>query len=455
MRTSSNFNFHSYLRSRSSVAIFLGLALALIVGIEMPAAAQTVSSQIVITPSSTVPLLAGTTRPISNIYGNQTNPRVDCNSVSYTFDDLEGTSTIHYFDLATGTDNIAPGNTLDRLSDIRGNRLAFTELDGTGDHIVLFDMISHTRTVVPGDHRTFPRMGGNILTFWQFYYLSAPANDEVGIYDLITGAVTLLTNDSLPDQFPAVSPTGNAVVWQKCLPDGLSCDIYSAIQTSPGVFTTQGLTDASGDERQPQTDGQIVVYTSDKSGENDIYFQPVGGGTETRIAIPGDQREPTISENLISFESNQMGFYEIYVYDLSSGTLYQTTNTSMIGYDKTLNHISVCNGTGQVVYSVPGAGAFDVYAFTFQPPDPPNGHISDLISLVRGFGLPKGIETSLVVKLQDAIAALNAGDTATACSALGDFINEVNAQSGKKLTVQQAEQLVDSATAIRALIGCG
>jgi hypothetical protein len=419
----------------------------------MPAAAQTASPQIVITPSSSVPMLAGTTLPVSNIQGNQTNPRIDCNSVSYTFDDLEGTSTIHYFDLVTGTDITAPGNTLDRLSDIRGNRLAFTELDGSGDHIVLYDMVSNTSTVVPG-HGIFPRMGGNILAFWQYQYSSPRTTDEIGIYDMTTGAATLLTNDASPDQFPAVSPTGNAVVWQKCLPDGLSCDIYSAILTAPGVFTTQALSDATGDERQPQTDGQIVVYTSDKSGENDVYFQPVGGGTETRIAIPGDQREPTISGNLISFESNQIGFYEIFVYDLRSGTLYQTTNTSMIGSDKTLNHISVCNGTGHVVYSVPGAGSFDVYAFTFQPPDPPNGSIADLIAKVRSFGLPKGIETSLVVKLQDAIAALNTGDPATACRALGDFINEVNAQSGKKLTVQQADQLISAAQQIREGLGC-
>jgi hypothetical protein len=107
-----------------------------------------------------------------------------------------------------------------------------------------------------------------------------------------------------------------------------------------------------------------------------------------------------------------------------------------------------------VVYAVPGAGAFDVYAFSFQLPDPPKGRITDLIALVRSFGLPKGTETSLVVKLQDAIAALNTGDTSTACQALGDFISEVNAQSGKKLTVLQSQQLIDSATTIRGLLGC-
>ncbi len=39
-----------------------------------------------------------------------------------------------------------------------------------------------------------------------------------------------------------------------------------------------------------------------------------------------------------------------------------------------------------------------------------------------------------------AITAANAGNIATACNLLNAFINEVQAQSGKKLTVAQANQ---------------
>ncbi len=48
--------------------------------------------------------------------------------------------------------------------------------------------------------------------------------------------------------------------------------------------------------------------------------------------------------------------------------------------------------------------------------------ITDLPTLARSCYLqPKGVETSLVRKLQNALAAVNAGDLATACTLLSDF----------------------------------
>jgi len=43
---------------------------------------------------------------------------------------------------------------------------------------------------------------------------------------------------------------------------------------------------------------------------------------------------------------------------------------------------------------------------------------------------------------------------ATACIKLQDFINECNAQSGKKLSVEQANELIARANEIRASLGC-
>jgi hypothetical protein len=80
--------------------------------------------------------------------------------------------------------------------------------------------------------------------------------------------------------------------------------------------------------------------------------------------------------------------------------------------------------------------------------------IAGLVDIVLGFGLPGGIETSFVKKLEHALAALEAGDTATACSDLQDFVNHAEAQSGKKLTVAQANQIIAEALAIRAALGC-
>jgi hypothetical protein len=60
----------------------------------------------------------------------------------------------------------------------------------------------------------------------------------------------------------------------------------------------------------------------------------------------------------------------------------------------------------------------------------------------------------LITKLQDALAAISAGGTGTACDSLTAFINECQAQSGKKLTADQASQLINSANQIKTGLGC-
>lgn len=455
-------NIHTVVRnrrplqqSRSLIALLIVASLAGInAGASHVAARSARAQSAVVLQTTTVPMLAGAFRAINNGPGNQTNPHVDCDLASYTNDDFQGSSTIHYFDFSTGTDSVVPGNGLDLLSDVSGSRIAFTEVQADGDHVIVYDTVSQAITIVPGAGQSNPSIGGNLVAFEDRSFSTNPPEIEISIYDQNTGTVTRLTNDALFDKNPAVSPTGNAVVWEKCQPNGTGCDIYSAIQTGPGTYQTQLLT-GPGEDRFPDTNGEIVVYVSDKSGENDIYFQRVGGSAEFHLAIPGDQRDVTISGDLIAFESQIQTGYEVFVYDLSTGNLYQVTNTPGVGFlDETLSEISVCNGIGRIVYAIPGAGDFDVYAFTFQVPSSTANQIDDLIALVSSFDLPDGIENSLITKLQDALAAIGASDVATACDALTTFISECQAQAGKKLTAEQADQLISSATQIKTNLGC-
>jgi hypothetical protein len=99
-----------------------------------------------------------------------------------------------------------------------------------------------------------------------------------------------------------------------------------------------------------------------------------------------------------------------------------TTTVICSGADRTGN---MAGGTFQV--RVKGAGE----------------QIDDLIALVASLGTPPGTENSLLTKL------------ASACGSLQAFINETAAQSGKKLTSAQADQLIASAIRIRAVLGCG
>jgi len=436
------------MRARNLIALLIAVILNLSVTLN-PLATGHVMAQ----TTTTIPMLAGTAQPVSTAPGNQTNPHVECNLVSYTYDDLEGSSTIRYFDLVTNTEHVLPGDTLDRLSDTDGRRIAFTELGATGDQIFLYDLTSQTTTQIPGLLNSDPAIGGNLVAFVHRGGTTT-STFEISVYDQNTGTVTQLTTDTLMDLNPSVSPDGHIVVWEKCQPDGTGCDIYSATQTGPGAFTTR-LLSGEGEDRTADTNGQLVVYVSNQGGESDIHLRRVDGSNDMRLSIPGDQRDARISGNLMVFESQTADrSYDVFVYDLSTARFYQVTNTP--GVNEQLSDIVAgCDGINRIVYAKPGPfGDSDVHSFTFQLSDSVADQLNDLIALVRSFNLHDGTEASLITKLQDALAAINASNTSSACDSLTAFINASFAQSGKKLTPGQVQQLVQSATQVKSDLGC-
>lgn len=429
---------------------FLFIAVALVVPLRSQLAAPAATESTIVLDTVGAPLLQSTAEIVSNELGNQTNPHLQCNLVSYTFDDFQGISTIHYKDMATGADNEIPGNQVDLLSDISGSRVAYTEVTFTGDTVRVFDTVSHTQTIVPGLKLSNPSIGASLVAFEDRTISNAVP--QISTYDLNTATVTPLTNDNMVNLWPNVSPDGDVVVWDKCRDFLVDCAVYAAAQTSPGVFTTRALTDVSSRGNFPFTNGEIVVYASNRSGENDIYYQALTGGAEVHLSIPGDQRWPRISGDLISFESQDASDYDIFVYDIRTGKLSRVTNTPLVS--ETLSEINVCNGVARIVYSIPGDGSFDIYAVSFPVPSVTDDQIDDLMALIGSFNLPPGTANSLTTKLQSALAAIHAGDTATACSFLTSFTNECAAQSGKKLTADQATQLINAANLIKTSLGC-
>jgi hypothetical protein len=75
-----------------------------------------------------------------------------------------------------------------------------------------------------------------------------------------------------------------------------------------------------------------------------------------------------------------------------------------------------------------------------------------LISTVNGMHLPRGTTTSLDAKLTAALNSLNRGSMNSAVNQLNAFMNDVNAQSGKKITMDQAQTLISYANAIIAAL---
>lgn len=78
-----------------------------------------------------------------------------------------------------------------------------------------------------------------------------------------------------------------------------------------------------------------------------------------------------------------------------------------------------------------------------------SGQVSDLHQAVQGVGPGQ----SLSSEVQQAESYLAAGDITDASSTLDAFINEVTAQTGKKIPAQQASQLIADARRIQAAMG--
>ena len=319
--------------------------------------------------------LVGSRNVVNAGPGNQLDPHVSEALVAYT-NESQGLSEIRYHHLSTGQDLAIPnGGAYDFVADVSGDTVVFTRLS-TASSIFAFNVrtLGPAVEVAPqqGSSRRGAVIGYHTVAWQDFSY--GTAQPEITAFNLDTQQLTRLSTDTALDRAPAVSSDGSTVVWSKCT-NGSACDIWQAV-AGPGGFQSQALTGAQGEEGQPDTNGQLAVYSSarvqDGVLERDIYWQALGGGTEFRLALPGVDANPSISGSLVAFErqdpSSTSANFDIALFDLNTQTLYRLTETPQ---SESLNDVSVgSDGLVRVVWSVPENGD-DVFAFTFRLPGNP------------------------------------------------------------------------------------
>ena len=119
---------------------------------------------------------------------------------------------------------------------------------------------------------------------------------------------------ALPDR--ATSPPAQAQpLWRPAT--STATEVIKAIRGG-GVWATSAVTGAEGEEGlAPGTDGSIIAYSSTRAGETDIFYEPVAGGNEQRLALAGLDRNPNVSDGLISFErqASAGASRDVYLYD--------------------------------------------------------------------------------------------------------------------------------------------
>ena len=323
--------------------------------------------------------VSGTLTTINAGPGDQTEPHVSGDLVSYT-DRVGGTSTIHYFDFADGSDQVVPSgdpSEQDFLSDVQDGRIAFSRLlnDNHGTTTaMLFDLGTGTVTNMhpaPGSTRFGAVIGGDTVAWSEF----AAGSADLFAYDAVSGTSTNLDAHSAEiDYNPNLAPSGDLVVWEQCV--GSNCDVLKSVRTGGTWGSPEVVDDASpSNEGNPDTDGTTIVYDSNRSSatDHDIYLQPASGGPGVPLEMAGFQTNPAISAGVISFESRATAAdnTDVFLYVIATNTLYQLTDTPAI--NETLNDISLLpSGDVRVVWATDDdafvGGEHNIYATTVTVP---------------------------------------------------------------------------------------
>jgi parallel beta-helix repeat protein len=90
--------------------------------------------------------------------------------------------------------------------------------------------------------------------------------------------------------------------------------------------------------------------------------------------------------------------------------------------------------------------------YPLMTPWSPDDSVDEFLGYIDAMGLTNGVRESLVSKLGDVLDSLEEEEYKSASNQLEAFINQVEAQRGKKLTDDQADQLVESAEIIIYII---
>ncbi len=315
---------------------------------------------------------------INNSFGDQTEPRVDSDLVTYTEND-SARSRIRYYSFSTGSDLFVPAGVPgenDVLSDVNARRIVFsrTALDGTTS-AYLFDTLTLASTEIdpqPGSTRFGTVIGGDVVAFTDY----ATSNGDVYAWDLRTSTLDVLDASPLLDLTPGISPDGAVIAWPRCDSSGTHCTVMKAVR-SAGQWMVSPVPGGGGRSFSVDTDGTWIAHAVDRTGvwaSPHLYLTRVQGGPEVRLAVPGVQFWASINRGVVSFSSaaTSSAPADVYAYVIATNRLYQVTDTPSV--HESLNDVSVlANGDIRVVWLADDdlvLGNHNVYAVTFTPSGP-------------------------------------------------------------------------------------
>jgi len=287
---------------------------------------------------------------------------------------------------------------------------------------------------------------------------------QIYVRDRLAGVTTIESVNSAGDEgtggdslAPSISGDGGVVAFHTEANNLYPGHVFGSadiVVRDRVAATTRALTVARSSEELSifpslSANGSFVTFGSlatlvaaDTNGVIDVYGRPVTGGDTNppALTLPGDLSAPATSP------AGAVVAYTVTAQDDTdpdpvvkcsppSGTTFPVGDTTVTctATDDTGNR-----ATGSFTVGVSGAGE----------------QIDDLQALIAAIDISRSVRRNLDAKLAAAEASLAAADVQGACDSLRAFISAVNAQSGKQLTRDLAEVLVERAQRIRVVLGC-
>lgn len=403
-----------------------------------------------------------------------TDPRRDIHP-AFSPDGKQLTFTIRNIPTTTSSDEIylmnvdgtnqtplAASNSFQSVFSPDATKIAFVSFrDGNNSELYVMDSDGYnplrlTNTAENETRPVFSPDGKNIA----FTRLVSGVGREIYLINLDDGVETRLTNNLVSDNEANFSPDGRTIAFNR------SNDIY--LMNSDGT-NQRRLTSTSHTEELPafSPDGEHLAFASNQDGNFEIYAMDVTGTDTaprqlTKTAPPvvntkpdwgTDTTAPTFSNvpGPLTQEASGPSGAEV-TYDEPTAT--DRVDGSVAVECSPASGSTFPLGTTEVTCTARDkAGNEASESFTVSVKGDEE-QLGDLVASVRSLDIQAGTENSLLSKLRGAQDHLEANDQEGACEDLRAFANHARAQSDKKLTQEQATELIEDADRIRAVLGC-
>lgn len=301
------------------------------------------------------------------------------------------------------TSQVTSGDNEDALPVTNGDVVVYQSTQG-GETDIAWTPLSggaEQRLSLPGSQRS-PAVSGDLISFTSEDPDAGYRGADIMVYDLNAGVLYPITES--PDEEKALSDISVG-------DDGVARVIYSsrAFGTALDLYAfTFAVPDQDATPPELQLPGDMVVEATSPAGATVNYE-----------ATAADDSDPNPS---LACEPPSGSVFAI------GTTTVECTATDAAGHQT----------TGTFTVTVRGASE----------------QIGDLVALIESFDLHRGTENSLKIELWIVELSLKHGRTLPACVLMEVFTHHVQIMEGRRLTEDQASQLIEAATRIKAVIDC-